>query len=189
MNHDRVNSFLEPLSGLQALLERAGYPWMLIGGVAVSLLGKPRFTADIDAVVLVDDEAIPLLLKQAENHGFKARIKEAAKFAQKNRVLLLQQVRTGINLDISLGLLPFERQAVQRSRLIKIANISIRLPTPEDLIIFKAVAHRPKDIEDIAGILETHPRIDRPRIRKTVKEFARALEMPEIWDDIAHLFS
>lgn len=36
----------------------------------------------------------------------------------------------------------------------KLANL-ICLPTPEDLIILKAVAHRPKDLLDIRTLIET----------------------------------
>lgn len=60
-----------------------------------------------------------------------------------------------------------------------------RLPTPEDLIIQKAVAHRPKDLLDIQAIIERHPELDRERIRYWVCEFAKLLEMPELWEDIA----
>jgi len=84
-----LTPLLEPLSLLKILLERTGCQWMLIGGVAASLLGKPRFTADVDAVVLIEDKELSKLLKAAKRLGFKARIKYAAEFAQKNRVLFL----------------------------------------------------------------------------------------------------
>ena len=124
------------------------------------------------------------LIKSAKRLGFKARIKDAVEFAQKNRVLLLKHIKTGINVDLSLCLLPFEKEAVKRSKRFKIGNIGFNLPTPEDLIIFKAVAHRPRDIEDIREIVKIHARINRKYIRKIVKEFARVLGMPEIWQDI-----
>ena len=40
---------------------------------------------------------------------------------------------------------------------------------------------------DIQAIIESHPDLDRERIKYWVREFARALEMPELWDDIATL--
>jgi len=157
---------------------------MIIGGVAASLLGKPRFTADVDVVALIEDKKLPSLLKAAKRLGFETRIKDAVGFAQKNRVLLLKHTKTGINVDLSLGLLPFEIEAIGRSKRFKIANITFNLPTPEDLIIFKAVAHRPKDIEDIREIVKIHARVNKTFIKKTIIEFARALEMPELWEDI-----
>ncbi len=184
-----LKPLLEPLSVLKRLLEETGCQWMIIGGVAASLLGKPRFTADVDAVALIEDKKLSNLLKVAKRLGFKARIKDAVEFAQKNRVLLFKHTKTGINVDLSLGLLPFEKEAIKRSKRFKIANITFNLPTPEDLIIFKAVAHRPRDIEDIAEIVKIHTKVNKKYIKKIVKEFARALEMPEIWQDIESILT
>lgn len=51
----------------------------------------------------------------------------------------------------------------------------------------KGGARRPRDLEDIRAVIAAHPDLDRDRIRRLVGEFAAALEMPEIWDDIAPL--
>jgi hypothetical protein len=99
--------------------------------------------------------------------------------------LLLRHVETGIPIDISLGVLPVEVEAVERSIEYPLGELIIRLPTPEDLIILKAVAHRPKDLADIQAVIDNHPDLDRARIKYWVKEFADTLEMPEIWDDVA----
>lgn len=179
-----LKPLLEPLSILKRLLEKSGCQWMLIGGVAASLLGKPRFTSDVDVVALIEDKELPNLLKVAKRLGFKARVKDAVEFAQQNRVLLLKHIKTGINVDLSLSLLPFEKEAIKRSKRFKVANITFNLPTPEDLIIFKAVAHRPIDIEDIREIVKIHTKVNKKYIKKITKEFARVLEMPEIWQDI-----
>jgi hypothetical protein len=74
---------------------------------------------------------------------------------------------------------------VERSVVYQIGPLSMRLPAPEDLIIFKAVAHRPKDLLDIQAIITSHPNLDRERIKYWVGEFVKVLEMPELWDDIA----
>ena len=61
------------------------------------------------------------------------------------------------------------------------------LPTPEDLIIMKMIAHRPQDMIDVQTILQTYPRLDRKRIQKWVKEFSDALENVDIWADCRNL--
>lgn len=66
--------------------------------------------------------------------------------------------------------------------------MSIPLPTPEDLIIMKAVAHRPQDLADIRALVAAHPGLDQERVSRHVREFAEVLEMPELWEDIAPLF-
>jgi predicted nucleotidyltransferase len=76
---------------------------------------------------------------------------------------------------------------VERSQLINIGKISIRLPTVEDLIIMKAVAHRAKDILDIQGVVDANPNLDKQRIKYWLRQFAEALELPEIWLDVEKL--
>jgi hypothetical protein len=158
---------------------------MIIGGVAASLLGKPRLTADLDAVLLLSTQDIPHLIETAQEEGLAPRIEKADEFAQRHRVLLLRHIESGIPVDISLGMLPVEVEAVDRSMEYPIGGIRIRLPTPEDFIILKAVAHRPKDLLDIQAVITNHPNLDRERIEYWVKEFSQTLEMPEIWEDIA----
>ena len=182
---EEVTPLLAPLAALQRLLARFDDQGIVIGGVATSLLGRPRLTADVDAVILLSVEDLLLLIEAAAQEGLVPRITDAEDFARRHRVLLLRHQESGINVDISLGMLPFEVEAVERSVIHQVGSLAIWLPTPEDLIIFKAVAHRPKDLMDIQALLESHPDLDRERVRRWVREFAQALEMPELWDDIA----
>jgi len=170
---------------LQRLLKRFDDRGVIIGGVAASILGKPRLTADVDVMLLLSIKDLPRLTEAAIEEGLVPRITGAQEFARRNRVLLLRHQDSGINVDISLGVLPLEVEAVERSTVYQIGSLAIRLPTPEDLIIFKAVAHRPKDLLDIQALIESNPDLDKERIERWAREFAQLLEMPEIWKDIA----
>jgi len=180
-----IAPLLAPLAAVQRLLARFEDRGIVIGGVAASLLGKPRLTADVDVMVLLSLPDLPRLMAAASEEGFGFRIREAEEFARRHRVLLLRHQESGINVDVSLGALPFEVEAVERSVVHPIGSVAIRIPTPEDLIILKAVAHRPKDLLDIRAIIDSYPDLDRERIRSWVREFAQLLEMPELWADIA----
>ncbi len=142
----------------------------------------------MDVVLLVESDKIPELVRQAAALGIVPRITDPEGFAHRNRVLLLRHSLSGINIDISLGVLPFEEEMVKRSQPFALSGLRLRLPTPEDLIILKAVAHRPKDLLDIEALLTNQTFLDKEYIRTWVKQFADALEMPELWDDLpAHL--
>lgn len=164
-----------------------GCPWTLIGGIAAAILGKPRFTADVDAVALIENADIPKFLKIAENFGLRSRLKDAESFAKKNRVILLKHYASGIGLDISLGLLPFEIEAIKSSKLYRIGKVEIRLPRVEDLIIFKSVAHRPQDLLDIQEMIKLHSEIEKKYLQKHLQEFSNILENPAIWSDIKEM--
>lgn len=182
-----ISLFEDALSDLLKWLK--GHSVVVIGGVAVSLLGRPRHTQDIDVLMLLDSGKWAGLLDAANKFNFEPRIKDALKFARKNRVLLMKHIKSGIGVDISLGALPFEEECIRRSKRIKFANISLPLPSADDLIIMKAVAHRAKDLIDIESILDTNPKLDIKRIKRWVTEFSAVLEMPELWDDLEKIIS
>jgi len=50
----------------------------------------------------------------------------------------------------------------------------------EDLVIFKAVAARPKDIEDATSLIVMHRDIDLSKVRKRVGELAALAEEPSL---------
>jgi predicted nucleotidyltransferase len=156
----------------------------IIGGVAASLLGRPRMTRDVDGVVLLGETPVEAYLKAALKEGIEPRIEDVIGFFQQSKVLLLRHIASGVDVDVSAGLLQFEQEAFQRSVLVRFGGQRFRLPAPEDLIILKAVARRPKDYEDIRGIVAAHSDLDYSRIELWAKEFAQALEAPEIWTDL-----
>lgn len=182
-----LTPFLAPLVALQGLLARFENRGVIIGGIAASLLGTPRLTADLDAVLLLDVDDIPRLIHEAAAEGISPRIPDCEAFARKSHVLLLRHSTSGTDIDISLGLLPFEAEMVARSQVHRIGPITLCLPTPEDLIILKAVAHRPKDLLDIQAVAANHPDLDRGWVERWVRQFADLLEMPELWEDVAPL--
>jgi len=186
---EQGDTFQDPLESLERLLSQFDHQGVVIGGIAVSLLGEPRFTEDLDALVLLSLEDIPLFLEIAQQEGIEPRIPQAEEFARRHRVLLLRHTVSKTDIDISLGVLPFEQEIVARSIVHEVDDtLRIRIPTPEDLIIMKAVAHRPKDLLDIQNIIHSHPNLDRGRIQDWVTQFANLLERPELWQDIAGLF-
>ena len=183
-----LTPLLAPLQALQNLITQFNNRGVIIGGIAASLLGAPRYTADLDAVFLLDKKQLPGFLNIAAGLGIEPRIPDSTAFARKNRVLLLRHTASGTNIDLSMGILAFEVEMIEQSHLVDLGAIKLRLPTPEDLIILKAVAHRPKDLADIQAIAESHPKLDKERIRYWVQQFGAELDMPDLWNSIAPLF-
>ena len=159
-------------------------PVAVIGGVAASLLGRPRVTKDVDMVALVDDGAWQGLLEVGLRHGFEARIADALDFARTSRVLLLRHRSTGIEVDLSFAALPFERELIERAAERVVRGVAFRVATPEDIVVMKSLALRPRDVADIEAILEATPDLDLERVRVTLRAFTEALET----DDFAGEF-
>ena len=175
------------LADLAKWLEAGHIPAMIIGGVAASALGRPRLTQDIDALAIVPDADWADVIESAARYGIVPRIGEALEFARRSRVLLLKHLRSGIDVDITLGGLPFEQAAVEKSAVHNIGGLQLRLPRVEDLLVMKAIARRPKDIEDIRGLLAAHPRVDISEARRWVREFATAMSMSDMLEEFDRL--
>lgn len=175
------------LSDLMRWLDAGKISGAIIGGIAASIRGRPRLTNDIDAVVLGDDLGWDRAVASAARYGIEPRIENVLDFASRTRVLLLRHAASGIDIDVSLGGLPFETELVERSSLVNVDRIPLRVASAEDLVIMKSLARRPRDIADIEAILNVNPSLDVDRIREQLREFSSILEMPEIQDDFERL--
>ena len=127
-----MEPFRAAIDATQRLIARFNNRGLIIGGIAVGFLGRPRLTEDVDALILLSTLDIPRFLKAAAGEDIYPRIPHAEEFARKNRVLLLYHAPTETNIDISLGVLPFEEEMVERAIVKSTGTLSIRLPTPED---------------------------------------------------------
>jgi hypothetical protein len=138
---------------------------------------------------LVPEEDWRSFILQGKDFGSLPRIANALAFAAQSRVLLLRHEESQINIDVSLGALPFEHELVDRAVTRMVARVKVPLPTPEDLVILKAVAHRPNDMKDIQGLVEIWPKMDLARVKRWVREFAEVLETPELFEDLEKLLA
>lgn len=176
-------SLLAALTDLVSWLDDAQVPSMVIGGVAASVLGQPRLTHDIDALAILPEAEWGNVMAAASNYGIAPRVDDALEFAHRSRVLLMQHVASGIEIDLTFGGLPFEEVAVAKGEVYEIGGLRVRLPRVEDLLIMKAIARRPKDIQDIEALLATHPNADIEFVRRWIREFATAVGMSDIPED------
>lgn len=153
---------------------------MFIGGIAVIARGVPRLTVDVDATVQGDAIDLQDLLATLEAQQIVPRIADAEDFARRRQVLLLEHGPSGTPLEISLGWLPFELEALRRASPVDFGGVTIPVAQAEDLVIYKAVAWRDRDKEDIERLLLLYANeIDLDRVRDLVRQFADALDEPE----------
>jgi hypothetical protein len=134
---------LPVLADLIAWLKAEEVAGVVIGGLAASLLGRPRLTRDVDVLVVVDEGRWAGFLATGAKYGFVPRQRDTLAFAQQSRVLLVRHEPSGLDANVVFGSLPCERETVARAVWIDVGGILVPLPRPEDLIILKAVAHRP----------------------------------------------
>ena len=116
-------------------VEHAGYRFLVLGGLASSLVGRPRWTHDIDFLVRPEDAAG--VLNALRDSGFETEETDPVwlykAFKQEIMVDVIFMVTGGIYLD---------QEMEQRSVLRDYDGISVRIPSPEDQVVIKAIVHR-----------------------------------------------
>jgi hypothetical protein len=183
-----MTPLLESALALQDFCDVRGWRFCIIGGIAVLRWGEPRFTRDVDVTLLSafgqEDEFIQPFLA----NGYSGRISDAADFARRNRVLLLNSPQ-GIPIDIALGALPFEALAVDRSSLFIFApGCALRTCSAEDLIVQKLFAFRTRDLLDVETVVvRQQGRLDWDYIETQLGPLAELKTQPEIMAKLASL--
>jgi len=150
-----MNLLKRQLAALITFLEKADVEYVILGGVAVSLYGEPRFTADIDVSIMLEKGDLDIFIQKAKQHGFRPAHKGIKQLAKKTGVIpmIYSKADIGARCDFIIAENIIEKIALKRGRIKKIGAIKARFVTPEDLIIHKLTALRPQDIGDISGIL------------------------------------
>jgi len=133
-------------------VEQYQIPYALIGGLAASLQGEPRVTADVDAVIDCSLEDASKLIGHLDGSAFDPLFAGVDEVVQQSFILPLRHRQTGVKVDLSIGLSGFERQLIERAELVTVAGRSLRIATAEDLVVMKLLAGRPRDIQDAQGI-------------------------------------
>lgn len=175
-----MNGQFEAAWQLHQFLTSRHIPYVIIGGVAVQRWGEPRLTRDVDLTVLLPPGREEPMLREIVA-TFAPRLEDAVAFALEHRVLPVT-TRDGGAVDISLGLPGYEEGAVARAVDYELGDGRVvRLCTAEDLIVHKALAGRPRDLEDIEGIVARQAEgLDVEYVRRWLTELGRVAEDREI---------
>lgn len=168
--------FAELIGKLGDILGTCEIPYMIIGGQAVLLYGEPRLTRDIDITLGIGSERFPDILDMAEKIGLRPLPNDLDSFVEQTMVLPTVDDTTGIRVDFIFSFTPYEQEAIKRSRKVPIGCTQVSFASPEDVIIHKIFAGRPRDIEDVRGILLKNPDIDDAYIGKWLAEFDKSSE-------------
>ena len=144
---------------------------MIIGGQAVLLYGEPRLTRDIDITLGLDTDRLDEIIIITHELRLKLLPQDIESFVKETMVLPTQDEDTGIRVDFIFSFTPYEGEAIKRAKKVNILNQDVFFASPEDLIIHKIFAGRPRDMEDVRNVLSKNPDTDIKYIKDYLKEF------------------
>ena len=162
------------LARLARGLDAAGVGYMVIGGQAVLLYGEPRLTRDVDLTLGVSPSQLDNVLRVTDGLGLRPLV-DPHPFVAETLVLPCDEPESGIRVDIVFSLPGYERVAIERARAVEVGGVSVRFASPEDLTVQKLIAGRPRDLDDVRGVLVRQPDLDLGYVRRWLSEFDTAL--------------
>ena len=167
--------FTQLLERIALGLEQRQIPYMIIGGQAVLIYGEPRLTRDIDVTLGVGPERLPDLVAFAQTSAWRLLVERPEQFVQTTMVLPCADPESGIRIDFIFSHSAYEQQAMARVRRVEIGKASVCFAAAEDVIVHKVIAGRPRDLDDIRGILLKNSALDRAYVRHWLAEFDRSI--------------
>ena len=137
-----------------ALMEGLGRPYALIGGTAVVLRSRPRFTRDVDFIVALALDGLPTLLSVAAAHGFTWDDAEIRAFAPAGLVRLWCPPGRvgGMSVDLLFADDALSESVLARATRLPVLDRQVPVATAEDLILMKLDANRPTDLDDVIAL-------------------------------------
>ncbi len=146
-------------------LQEKGVRYLLIGGVAVNLLGIERSTGDVDISVAMDNANVLKLVEAAKELGFVPKVPvDPADLADPNKRSEWQTEKNMkvfsfqhpdnpyVLIDVMINNpLDFEKMYARREE-IDSRGIKLPVASVDDIIELKKIAGRQQDLSDIEAL-------------------------------------
>lgn len=165
------------LQRISEILDKLKIPYSVTGGMAVSVWGRPRFTADIDVIIelipqKLDQLAEELLRVDKDVYVSQEAMEEA--LATKGEFNFIHPA-SGLKVDFwILKNDLFSLEQIRRRKAKKIGISKIYFISPEDLILSKLllyqISHSDRQLEDIASVIKFQKKLDWKYLRKWAKQ-------------------
>ena len=146
------------LQNIAKILNRLKIPYIITGGFAVAVWGRPRFTADI--VVEIFEKNITSLSKGLMSLGQESYLDETAikrALIEKGEFNFIH-LPTGLKVDFWIKKTDLDKLKIKQGVVKKINNQPIKFISPENLILSKLLWYKEtesdKEVDDIKSILK-----------------------------------
>lgn len=134
--------FLSALKVFHRLSEKGIFEDYAIGGaIAVNYYTEPRNTQDLDLYFLIDDKGYHLLWETLRSMGYKA----------KGQRVIVEEVPVDM---FPVSIHPIYEEALQKAIRVKVDGITVKIFSPEYLMVTKLMAFRERDRGDISDLFQ-----------------------------------
>lgn len=162
------NDYLSVVESAHRALSSTEVPYCVIGALALGIYGTPRATCDVDFLVLAHRTDPQPFLNLMHTAGFAINQTwhDANPMAREVVLRLVHPTTPHFPVDLVFALGPFDRAMLDRRRAVDFHGLTLWMSSPEDLVLMKLRASRPRDFDDVISIVKN------PRLR---------LELDYLW--------
>lgn len=154
--------------------------WYLFGAQAAVVWGSPRLSADVDITAAIEPADLAVFIDAMNHQGFDL-VSTDPELVTRTRVVAFIHRATRMPLDVVLAGAGLEEEFLRRAIPVQMESTAVPVISPEDLIITKVLAGRPKDIEDLRSVIhERRSSIDPERIREVLDLLQQALSRSDL---------
>lgn len=177
---------LENLVKIAQILKKIHIPYYITDGLAVSIYGHPRSTADIDIVIKMLHSNIKDFSNEFRglfNKGYVDEVQIRNALLREGEFNIIDP-ESGIKIDFFIVKdNVFEKQCFDNI-IVHNIDFPVNFISPEDLIISKLIWYREgqstKHIEDIKSIIETQNNLN----KKYLNHWIKKLSLEQEWQKI-----
>ena len=185
--HARLESLVEVVTSLIDHLEASQIPYAFGGAIALSAWSEPRATTDVDLNLWVSDDELPAALVLLQRAGVTVDADDALRGARERGMFAAPH--GSYRVDVFVPSVPFYDEALGRRIRVTLAERQTWVLSAESLAVFKMLFFRPKDLVDLARLLEIHrPPLDAAFVRRWLVDMVGAEDVRIAkWDELTKL--
>ncbi|MBI4286915.1 MAG: nucleotidyltransferase [Chloroflexi bacterium] len=145
--------------------------YVIIGGIAASIWGRPRMTLDADIVIVVPLETLADLLDSLGKRGFQV----TPNTLKKLKAMLPSKLRyeKRLSVDLRVASYSLDKKAIERAVTVTIFDNRLPVASTEDTVVYKLARFNDLDRSDIkAMIVRQKKRLDVEYLTRTCRELA-----------------
>ena len=132
---------------------------------------------DVDLTISIHREELPVLFESLRSIGCEIPIQFSQGWQDSVAGMPLfnaefLNTERSIEMDVFVAETEFQRSLIQRRQLISTSGGEVSFVSPEDLILLKLIASKPRDLIDVQDILFTMGQLDSVYLEKWAEELS-----------------
>ncbi len=183
-----VEQVEQALLNIIDVLDSEGIPYAVMGGLAVRVYSIPRATQDVDLTIQIKRDKLDHLRDALYEQGCSIPPVYDSGWLDKVPGMPLFKVKRhiqehSIDIDIFVAESPFQVEMLRRRQPLEISGRKVFLVSPEDLLLLKLVAGRPRDKIDVQDMLFTLGELDNDYLSAWAKELGVVKQLEDALRD------